>query len=115
MQVLESSGRSASPAEAANDETRAGNPAPGDNAAFLTQMDASHEAACRAQRRFFTFIAEADRRSLWVGNGAHDMAHWLKMRYGVSDWKARRFIASAHALESLPLTAEAFATGRLGV
>ncbi len=30
------------------------------------------------------------------------MAHWLKMRYGVSDWKARRWIASAHALESCP-------------
>ena len=32
------------------------------------------------------------------------MAHWLKMRYGISDWKARRWIAAAHALESLPLT-----------
>jgi Domain of unknown function (DUF222) len=43
------------------------------------------------------------------------MAHWLRMRYGVSDWKARRWIAAAHALESLPLTSEAFASGRLGV
>ena len=43
------------------------------------------------------------------------MAHWLKMRYGVSDWKARRWIAAAHALESLPLTSEAFGSGRLGV
>ena len=43
------------------------------------------------------------------------MAHWLQMRYGISDWKARRWIASAHALESLPLTSEAFGSGRLGV
>ena len=43
------------------------------------------------------------------------MAHWLRMRYGISDWKARRWIASAHALESLPLTSEAFSSGRLGV
>ncbi len=52
---------------------------------------------------------------MWESDGAHDMAHWLKMRYGVSDWKARRWIASAHALESLPLTSEAFSSGRLGV
>ena len=70
---------------------------------------------CRAQRRLFTFIAEADRRSLWERDGAHDMAHWLRMRYGISDWKARRWIASAHALRALPLTSEAFSTGRLGV
>jgi hypothetical protein len=101
MQVLESSDRSASPAE-----TSPNSEAPTDNAAFLTQMDASHEEVCRAQRRFFALIAEADRRSLWKHDGAHDMAHWLRMRYGVSDWKARRWIAAAHALESLPLTSE---------
>ena len=37
------------------------------------------------------------------------------MRYGISDWKARRWIDAAHALESMPLTAEAFSSGRLGV
>ena len=52
---------------------------------------------------------------MWENDGAHDMAHWLRMRYGISDWKARRWIASAHALESLPLTSEAFSSGRLGV
>ncbi len=118
MQVLQSSGRSASPAEASSTrEARADdNAAPlTNNAAFLIQMDASHQDACRAQRRFFSFVAEADRRSVWEHDGAHDMAHWLKMRYGISDWKARRWIASAHALESLPLTSEAFSSGRLGV
>jgi Domain of unknown function (DUF222) len=116
MQVLESSGRPASPAEeSTNRETRAGDPAPRDDAVLLIDMDASHARVCAEQRRLFTFIAEADRRSLWESDGAHDMAHWLRMRYGVSDWKARRWIASAHALESLPLTSEAFASGRLGV
>ena len=86
-----------------------------DNPELLSRMDASHARVCAEQRRFFAFIAEADRRSLWEGIGAHDMAHWLRMRYGISDWKARRWIASAHALESLPLTSEAFASGRLGV
>jgi hypothetical protein len=43
------------------------------------------------------------------------MAQWLWMRYGLSDWKARRWIASAHALESLPVISEAFASGELGI
>jgi hypothetical protein len=63
-------------------------------------MDASHARVCAEQRRFFTLIAEADRRSVWEHDGAHDTAHRLKTRYGVSDWKARRWIGAAHALES---------------
>src|SRR5438477_5931943 len=124
MQIVESSGPPASPAGATptaepgacggTASVGDGAASPGD-AAFLTQMDASHEDLCAEQRRLFTFIAEADRRGIWENDGAHDMAHWLRMRYGVSDWKARRWIASAHALESLPLTSEAFASGRLGV
>ncbi len=43
------------------------------------------------------------------------MAQWLWMRNGLSDWKARRWIAAAHALESLPRIAQAFCSGQLGV
>ena len=43
------------------------------------------------------------------------MAHWLWMRYGISDWKARRWIAAAHALQGLPRISEAFASGELGI
>jgi hypothetical protein len=65
MQVLESSGHPASPAEAStNDVTVAGNPAPRDSAVLLSQMDASRARVCAEQRRFFTLIAEADRRSV---------------------------------------------------
>jgi hypothetical protein len=88
--------------------------APTDDA--LTRgMDSLHVLICRAQRDLFLLIAEADRRRLWEGDGARDMAHWLWMRYGVSDWKARRWIVASHALGSLPLTAEAFLAGRVGI
>jgi hypothetical protein len=91
-----------------------GNGEPSDDA--LTRgMDALHVLICRAQRDLFFLIAEADRRKLWEGDGARDMAHWLWMRYGVSDWKARRWIGASHALETLPSTAEAFTAGRLGI
>lgn len=37
------------------------------------------------------------------------------MRYDVSGWKARRWIAAAHALERLPRTADALVWGELGI
>jgi hypothetical protein len=61
----------------------------------------------------FRFIVEADRRQLWEDSGAKDLAHWLSIRYGISYWKASRWIACAHALQDLPLTSEAFTNGEL--
>ena len=78
-------------------------------------MDGMHALACSAMRRLFGFVAEADRGGVWRSYGARDMAHWLWMRFGISDWKARRWIAAAHALDGLPLTAAAFARGEIGV
>src|SRR5437763_9563025 len=78
-------------------------------------MDTTHRRVCADQRELLRLIREVDRLGLWEGDGARDMAHWLWMRYGISDWKARRWIAAAHALESLPRTGEALASGDLGM
>jgi hypothetical protein len=61
------------------------------------------------------WIAAADARDTWDEFGARDMAHFLYLRYGISEWKARKWIASAHALESLPRIAEALAGGVLNI
>jgi hypothetical protein len=37
------------------------------------------------------------------------------MRYGMSDWKARRFIETAAALPHLPAISQALERGELGV
>jgi hypothetical protein len=66
---------------------------------LLDAVDASHREASRLQRELLGLIAEVDRRALWRDSGARDMAHWLAMRQGISQWKARRWIAAAHALE----------------
>ena len=63
----------------------------------------------------FRVIAEADRCSSWLDLGARDMAHWLSMRYDISEWKARRWIAAAIALEDLPMLSAAFSLGDLGI
>src|SRR5438034_1118137 len=85
------------------------------NDALVRGMDSWHQRACRAQRNLLSLVVEADEYQIWKQDGARDMAHWLWMRYGLSEWKARRWIVAAHALRSLPLIDEAFTSGALGV
>jgi Domain of unknown function (DUF222)/HNH endonuclease len=82
---------------------------------LIQAMDAVHERASCAQRELLSLIALIDACEGWRDSGARDMPHWLSMRYGISQWKARRWIAAAHALTDLPLTADAFASGSLGL
>jgi hypothetical protein len=82
---------------------------------LIRLADALHGRISLTQRQLFGVIAEMDRTEAWRDSGAHDMAHWLSMRYGISYWKAERWIASAHALESLPRISEAFSCGELGL
>jgi hypothetical protein len=86
-----------------------------ESSALVESADAAHALISYTQRHLFSLVAEIDRRNLWGSDGARDMAHWLRMRYGISDWKARRWIAAAHALESLPRISESFASGSLGI
>jgi hypothetical protein len=82
---------------------------------LIEALDAAHRETSRIQREMFDAIAQMDRREIWRGSGARDMAHWLAMRQGISQWKARRWIAAAHALEHLSDLARAFSTGELGI
>jgi hypothetical protein len=82
---------------------------------LIEGIDACHARVCDAQRAMFEAIAQADRPELWRDWGARDMAHWLSMRYGISHWKASRWIAAAHALKALPRIADAFASGLLSI
>jgi hypothetical protein len=82
---------------------------------LIRGIDSFHQRACSAQRALFAFLAEADRQKAWRGTGARDMAHFVRMRLGISEWKARRWIAAAHALEGLPRVSDAFSSGEVGV
>jgi len=86
-----------------------------EHGALVTAIDAVHTRVSNAQRELLSLIAEVDRREAWRDAGARDTAHWLAMRYGISGWKAHRWIAAAHALEQLPRLSEAFARGELGI
>jgi hypothetical protein len=82
---------------------------------LVDALDDSHRQVAHSQRELLRLIAEGDRRDVWRGTGARDMAHWLGMRHGISQWKARRWIAAAYALETLPDLSHAFSSGELGI
>ena len=82
---------------------------------LIREIDAEHARLAASHRRLLGLLAEVDRRTSWRDVGARDTAHWLSIRYGVSQWKARRWIAAAHALQTLPRTSEALASGELHV
>ena len=86
-----------------------------DRAAIASELDAAHACVGRAHLKLLRLIAAADRFETWRNSGARDTAHWLGMRYGISQWKARRWIAASHALEVLPRLSDALDTGDLGI
>jgi hypothetical protein len=86
-----------------------------ENSDLIDAIDASHGRVSHAQRDLLSLIAEVDRQEAWLDSGARDTAHWLAMRYGISQWKAHRWIAAAHALEELPRLADALDRGELGL
>ncbi|MCU1375378.1 MAG: endonuclease [Actinomycetia bacterium] len=63
--------------------------------------------------RWLHLVAEFDTREGWKEWGCRSAAHWLSWKCGVSLRTGREHVRVAHALESLPLTTEAFERGEL--
>jgi uncharacterized protein DUF222/HNH endonuclease len=82
---------------------------------LFERADRAHGDIGRSQRRFLEAIAEIEATGVWADDGARDFAQWLWMRYGISDWKARRLIDAATALPTLPAIAGALERGDLGI
>src|SRR6266536_5010232 len=87
---------------------------------LISHADAWYHLASYAQRQLFSVMAELDALETedqedWESDGARDGAYWLWMRYGVSSWKAYRWMEAAHALDTLPLISEAFSRGELSI
>jgi hypothetical protein len=85
------------------------------NEELIRAVDAAHRELSRTHRELLRLIAEADRRALWHGSGARDMAQWLAIRQGISQWKARRWLSAAHALPHLTDLGHSLLSGELGI
>jgi Domain of unknown function (DUF222)/HNH endonuclease len=81
---------------------------------LIARADRLHELIGRSMRELFALLVAIDRSRAWDDDGARDLVHWTQMRYGISAWKAHRWIDASYALEALPQTAHALETGELG-
>jgi hypothetical protein len=66
-----------------------------------------------ATAAWLSLVAEFDRREGWGGVGITSCAHWLAWQCGMSPGAAREHVRVARAMGGLPVTAAAFAEGRL--
>lgn len=79
----------------------------------LELLDGSAMRIGGEERKRLRGIIECDRLGLWENDGAASYAAWLSARHGMSNWRARREIEAAYALEKLPQTAAALSSGAL--
>ena len=84
-----------------------------DKSDAIRRMDESHVEVGRIERERLRAILECDRHDLWQGQGCRDHAEFLSGRYGISKWKAKRWIGAAYALEHLPRLSHALTSGGL--
>src|SRR3954454_23803523 len=82
---------------------------------LVAEIDELHRRISSDHVELFRALADLDRAGVWKDSGARDCASWISIRYGISEWKARRWLSAAHALETLPAVRDALASGRLGV
>lgn len=66
-----------------------------------------------ATRGFLAALAESDRHRDWAGEGFGSCSEWLAWRLGITRNTANEKVRVARALERLPLTSEAMASGQL--
>jgi len=83
---------------------------------IMEEADLAHEAVGRAELALLRAVAKLDRGTTdWESQGAADTEHFLGIRYGISRWKAERWVEAARALEELPRIARALEQGELGI
>lgn len=86
-----------------------------DRMAIRAGLEGSAMAVGAAERERFRWILRADRAELWRDEGVRNCAQHVSAVLHISNWKARRWIEAAHALEHLPVTAAALESGALSL
>ena len=81
----------------------------------VARGDAATTLIGNTQRELLGAIAQIDRTDAWKDSGARDCAHWVAMRYGISYWKALRWLHAGHVLERLPSISRALSRGELSI
>ena len=86
-----------------------------DRAALRDELAATIPSTGALDRARLRAIARAHRAALHRDEGARDTAEYLAGLFQISQWKARRWIEAAQALERLPRIAAALEAGALSL
>ena len=81
---------------------------------LIVAADGLHASIGSAIRTLFSVLVEFDQARAWEDDGARDLTHWVQMRYGISAWKAHRWVEAARAIDDLPEVGAALTSGELG-
>jgi hypothetical protein len=103
----------ASPLEKTPSDTRIGDLVHRDRIDLRHDLLREVTALGAAEARLLETIRHCDVAELWRVDGARNVAEWVSAWTGFSQWKARRVVAAAHALPSLPAISSAHAAGSL--
>jgi len=86
-----------------------------ERSALEAGLERAGAAAGAAEREHLRWVLACDRAELWRHDGCRNMAQWLSGKAQISNWKARRFIGAAYALEHLAGIAAALSSGSLSL
>jgi len=81
----------------------------------IAELQQAQSQVNHAQRALLRAILRCDLRRTYLQDDCRDTAQWVSLQLGVNGWKARRLVACAAALESLPHTEKAFEEGLLSL
>jgi hypothetical protein len=81
----------------------------------VARLDQAQATVNLAQRQLLDAIVECDRDEVWRDDDCRDLAQWLSLRLGISQWHARRLMDAAHTLPHLPRISAAFESGCLSI
>lgn len=86
-----------------------------DRSAIRAELAATIPTTGALDRARLKAVLKAHRADLAYDEGARDTAEYLAGLFQISQWKARRWIEAAQALEALPFTAAALEAGALSL
>src|SRR4051812_34701386 len=84
-------------------------------ASAVVVADRANRKIGAAQLELLLAILDVERDDAWLDDGARDLAHWVSMRYGVSHWKACRWVGAARSFEAMPALGFALREGVLSI
>jgi hypothetical protein len=80
-----------------------------------TQVYEAYASVGASQRKLLRTLLDHARSRPWVDEDCRDMAHWVALNLGMTEYRAARWLSAAEALERLPRVSLALENGTLAI